>query len=176
MTVSQPTTCRTCRAPIRFIPSQSTGTPIPVNEDLITVVTDEGQVVRGRVSHFATCSDASHHRRRTYGPESLDPDAIRAARPLGFEVVTAAGVPLSSHRSLAHASGERDRVTRTNALNLQIRWTSGAIVSGAEARVILEQEREEAGVQLDLAPAPPACPPDPVTDPKPNSPSDVGYE
>lgn len=167
MTVSQPTPCRSCRALIRFIPSASSGAPIPVDDEAVTVVLEDGQVVRAWVSHFATCPNAAHHRKRGAGKgKPVDHDAIRAARAAGFEVTTDAGVPLSHHHTLESASGERDRVARTNRLrDLRIRWKGGDVVTSAEAGVILRQEREERGEQQSLD----------LDDPRPNSPEDVGF-
>ena len=56
-------TCTTCGAAIEFIPSATSGKPIPVNVLPLKVVTREGQVIDGFVSHFATCSDPTKHRR-----------------------------------------------------------------------------------------------------------------
>lgn len=54
--------CRSCAAPIVWIRSP-VGKAIPCDPAVIVVVTDQGQVVRGRVSHFATCPQAAQHRR-----------------------------------------------------------------------------------------------------------------
>lgn len=56
------TTCRTCGAPIRFVPSKH-GNWIPVDERRLTVVTDAGEVVNGRQSHFASCPQAEKWRK-----------------------------------------------------------------------------------------------------------------
>ena len=75
--------CRSCRAEIKFIKLKS-GKLIPVNsvkkriikgEGNVRIVTESGDIVSGRydpegdivgyVSHFATCPNASKHRRRT---------------------------------------------------------------------------------------------------------------
>lgn len=78
--------CRSCNAPIDFVKTPK-GRNVPVNLDYvavepvkggpIAVVTDAGEVVhgkaadattaglvvRGRVSHFASCPNADQHRR-----------------------------------------------------------------------------------------------------------------
>lgn len=64
-----PPTCRSCGAPIFFVRSRKIepGTKkqkwIPVDNKYLTVVTDEGTVVKGRVSHFSTCPNAAEHRK-----------------------------------------------------------------------------------------------------------------
>ncbi len=55
--------CKTCGAPIVFIESAKTGKPIPCNEISVLVVTETGDVVRGRTSHFSTCPQAEQHRK-----------------------------------------------------------------------------------------------------------------
>lgn len=166
---SAPTTCRSCKRVIVFIPSASSGAPIPCEVNPTTVVLADGRVVSGRVSHFATCPNAAHHRKRAAPPDQPpDREALRALMAAGFEVVTPAGLPLRSvaYATLSSATRERDRVTRTNRLeNLRIRWKGGEIVTRAEARLVLELEREDQGEQQDL----------PAADPRPNSPEDVGF-
>jgi hypothetical protein len=53
--------CRSCGAKISWIVTKS-GKKNPVDHDYKTIVTDEGEVVRGRESHFATCPDAEKWR------------------------------------------------------------------------------------------------------------------
>jgi len=55
-------TCRSCNAPLVWIKSRA-GKAIPCDPAVLSVVTDEGDVVRGRVSHFATCPQAAQHRK-----------------------------------------------------------------------------------------------------------------
>lgn len=54
--------CRGCGAPMEWVKS-TTGRNIPVDPKRVTVVLDDGQVVTGRVSHFATCPKAGEFRR-----------------------------------------------------------------------------------------------------------------
>ena len=69
------TTCRGCGAEIVWITSPR-GKPIPCDPPEVTVVTEAGHVVSGRVSHWATCPQAEQFRRRPAGP---------ARYPLGEE-------------------------------------------------------------------------------------------
>lgn len=55
--------CRSCQAEIVWIKTSS-GKPMPCDPKLITVVTDEGVTVKGRLSHFATCPNAGQHRKK----------------------------------------------------------------------------------------------------------------
>lgn len=55
------TTCRGCGAPIVWIKTKA-GRPNPCDPNIVAVVTDEGEVVRGRISHFATCPKAGEFR------------------------------------------------------------------------------------------------------------------
>ena len=48
--------CSSCGAAIAFITSAPTGKPIPVNVLPLKVVTRDGRVIDGFVSHFATCA------------------------------------------------------------------------------------------------------------------------
>lgn len=59
----RPTKCRSCGAEIEFV-RLSSGKWNPVDPKRLTIVTDAGLVVSGRVSHFATCPNADQHRRR----------------------------------------------------------------------------------------------------------------
>ncbi|MFA5383967.1 MAG: hypothetical protein WC364_04785 [Eubacteriales bacterium] len=53
--------CKSCNAEIDYVRSKG-GRLIPVNNGYVTVVTDSGHVIKGRVSHFATCPDANKFR------------------------------------------------------------------------------------------------------------------
>jgi hypothetical protein len=61
------TTCRGCGESIDWVKTTN-GKPMPVDTEYVTVVTDKGEVVKGRVSHFATCAQADRFRKR--GAES----------------------------------------------------------------------------------------------------------
>lgn len=77
--------CSSCNAPIEYVRT-TTGRPMPLDPDYLTIApdtegdtvitTDAGETlrgwrveatvpgaVRGRVSHFASCPDATKHRR-----------------------------------------------------------------------------------------------------------------
>ena len=41
------------------------GKAIPCDPLLVSIVTNEGEVARGRVSHFATCPNAANFRKPT---------------------------------------------------------------------------------------------------------------
>lgn len=61
--------CKTCGAPIAWATMRS-GKLIPLNPSRVVLVVTvgddtDGHLVEGRVSHFATCPDASRHRKRT---------------------------------------------------------------------------------------------------------------
>lgn len=56
------TKCKGCGKDIVYIVSAKTGKPMPVNPECVSVVTEDGVVVRGHVSHFATCPDAARFR------------------------------------------------------------------------------------------------------------------
>ena len=55
------TTCRGCGAEIIFMKSQN-GKPVPCNPKLETIVTVQGNVIKGYITHFATCPNASQFR------------------------------------------------------------------------------------------------------------------
>lgn len=56
-------TCTSCGAAIDFITSATSGKPIPVDVPPLKVVTKDGAVIDGFVSHFATCPTAGQHRK-----------------------------------------------------------------------------------------------------------------
>lgn len=58
--------CKGCDQLIGFVKSKNNKS-LPVNPGLVTIVTAEGQTVRGRISHFATCPKASDFRRPKNG-------------------------------------------------------------------------------------------------------------
>lgn len=47
--------CRKCGRPIVWIQSAKTGKAIPCNPRPLSVVTNKGRTVQGRIVHFATC-------------------------------------------------------------------------------------------------------------------------
>jgi hypothetical protein len=53
--------CKGCNAPIVWVRT-SADRLIPCDPAVLTVVTDDGRIVRGRESHFATCPRASAFR------------------------------------------------------------------------------------------------------------------
>ena len=60
------TRCKSCGAPIEW-QKTARGTAMPVDPWYVTIVTDKGQVVKGRISHFATCPNADQHRKTNGG-------------------------------------------------------------------------------------------------------------
>ena len=54
--------CRSCGAPVVWIYGATRR--MICNPEVLTVITDEGLVVKGRESHFSTCPDADKWRRR----------------------------------------------------------------------------------------------------------------
>jgi len=55
--------CRSCGASIVWVVLRGSGKPHPCDPGMLTVVTDVGQIVKGRGSHFATCPKADDFRR-----------------------------------------------------------------------------------------------------------------
>ena len=55
--------CRSCGETVTWIKLKS-GKSMPVNDDKITIVTKNGEVVSGSTSHFATCPQAQKWRDR----------------------------------------------------------------------------------------------------------------
>lgn len=58
--------CKSCGAAIVW-GKAAAGKAIPLDPAVLSVVTEAGEVVRGRISHFATCPDAAQHRRLAGG-------------------------------------------------------------------------------------------------------------
>lgn len=57
----EPGICRSCGAAIVWVVTTSRAR-MPCDDKIRTLVTDEGVIVRGRESHFATCPNANEHR------------------------------------------------------------------------------------------------------------------
>lgn len=55
--------CAGCGAEIKWIKTK-TGSRMPVNAELKTIVTENGEIVRGYESHFATCPKADSFRKK----------------------------------------------------------------------------------------------------------------
>jgi hypothetical protein len=55
--------CAGCGAEIKWVKTKA-GKRMPVNVELKTIVTEDGEVVRGYESHFATCPKADDFRKR----------------------------------------------------------------------------------------------------------------
>ncbi len=60
--------CRSCGAPVVWIYGATRR--MICNPEVLTVVTDEGLVVKGRESHFSTCPDANKWRRKSTNGKS----------------------------------------------------------------------------------------------------------
>ena len=54
--------CKSCGMDIKWITMKS-GKAMPVDVHKETIITDEGELVRGGKSHFATCPEGATHRR-----------------------------------------------------------------------------------------------------------------
>lgn len=54
--------CRKCNTDIKFIKTEK-GKNMPVDSRLVTIVTEDGKVVKGYIPHWATCSDPDYFRR-----------------------------------------------------------------------------------------------------------------
>lgn len=70
---TSPGICRSCKAPIVWV-RQPNGKNHPCDPPIVSVITAEGVLVRGRRSHFSTCPDASKWRQQP-------PAAHAAAEP-----------------------------------------------------------------------------------------------
>lgn len=55
-------TCKKCGAEIVWITTEN-GKSMPCDAKILTVITDAGVVVKGRISHFATCKFANDFRK-----------------------------------------------------------------------------------------------------------------
>lgn len=55
-------TCKGCGAPIAWVKTR-TSKAMPVDIARVVIVTDNGEVITGRASHFATCPQADRFRR-----------------------------------------------------------------------------------------------------------------
>lgn len=54
--------CRSCGADLTYIRTKS-GRLMPVSGSRLTLVTDAGEIITGRESHFASCPGANEHRK-----------------------------------------------------------------------------------------------------------------
>ena len=54
--------CQSCKQDIVWI-KMGSGKMMPCNPQKIAIVTEDGDVVVGRVSHFSTCQFADRHRK-----------------------------------------------------------------------------------------------------------------
>lgn len=55
--------CKRCGADIRFITTKN-GKQMPVDDKLITIITEQGRIFRGYVPHFATCPYVKDFRKK----------------------------------------------------------------------------------------------------------------
>lgn len=54
--------CTSCQAEIEWV-KMASGKSMPCDPKLITVITEGGLTIQGRVSHFSTCPNANQHRK-----------------------------------------------------------------------------------------------------------------
>jgi hypothetical protein len=54
--------CKSCNAEIAWVKSAG-GKMMPVDKNRVTVITPEGNLITGGLSHFATCPNAAQHRK-----------------------------------------------------------------------------------------------------------------
>ena len=54
--------CESCDAEIKFIRTEK-GRAMPVDINSVTVITSLGKTIKAFTPHWASCSDASKHRR-----------------------------------------------------------------------------------------------------------------
>jgi hypothetical protein len=55
-------TCKSCGAALVWIKTEA-GRLMPCDPNLVTVVTEDGRTVRGRIPHWSTCPQADQHRK-----------------------------------------------------------------------------------------------------------------
>jgi len=55
--------CKSCGSDIVWQKS-SAGVNMPLDEKVITIITEDGIIAKGRISHFATCPNADLHRKK----------------------------------------------------------------------------------------------------------------
>lgn len=53
--------CKSCNAPLVWLRTAA-GKAMPCDPALVTIVTDDGRTVRGRMPHWSTCPTAARHR------------------------------------------------------------------------------------------------------------------
>lgn len=63
------TRCRSCQAEIFWIQTEA-GRMMPCDPQVLTVITEEGRSVKGRITHFATCPQSKEWSRRNEGRDS----------------------------------------------------------------------------------------------------------
>lgn len=162
----------------------SSGKANPCDPEIVSIVTNDGEVVQGRISHFATCPNDGAHRR----PRGRDPigdnvilHKLRERARVGFYVKNETLLPLATCASLHEADLARQRLVRVVAgVQVQIHWRdTGEVVTAEQARILFSDDHEpdvepvdETGqAELPLTPEPA----DDDDRPKPNSRADVGY-
>ena len=55
--------CKKCGADIRFIRTKN-GKNMPVDDKLVTIITEQGKIFKGYVPHFVTCPYANEFRKK----------------------------------------------------------------------------------------------------------------
>jgi hypothetical protein len=55
--------CRGCGVYIEWVKTKS-GKNMPVDPELVTIITKEGEVVRGYIPHWSTCPEANKFRKK----------------------------------------------------------------------------------------------------------------
>ncbi len=61
--------CRYCGAPVIWVRMAGTGKNHPCNVPVLTTVTNDGRIAKGRTSHFASCPKADQARKRKKASE-----------------------------------------------------------------------------------------------------------
>jgi hypothetical protein len=56
-------TCKSCNAAIEWVKTAA-GKNMPCDAAVVTIVTELGSIIKGRVPHWATCPSAGQHRSR----------------------------------------------------------------------------------------------------------------
>ena len=56
---NEPFLCKGCGQAITWIKMTPSGKAMPVNPSIVSIVTPDGQIVRGYVAHWTTCPKAS---------------------------------------------------------------------------------------------------------------------
>lgn len=66
-------TCRSCQRPIRWVKTRN-GKSMPVDDKIVTIITQNGDVMKGWQSHFVSCPASEQYRRHRDDQRELERD------------------------------------------------------------------------------------------------------